>query len=83
MADLFTKCVITRFIESQCIQGFYPMLITDGADVLATLIYTYLQAQIIPECTYERKQLVYVMHLVNKGCSFRKVFLRVCIDFKA
>ena len=52
-------------------------------NIPSTLIYTYLQAQIIPECTYERKQLVYVLHLVNKGCSFRKVFLRVCTDFKA
>ena len=49
---------------------------TNLVNSIATLIYTYLQDEIIPECTYERKQLVYVLHLVNKGCSFRKVFFK-------
>ena len=63
-------------LDSLSLNTFRDLISIDAnlVNSLATLIYTYLQAQIIPECTYERKQLVYVLHLVNKGCSFRKVF---------
>ena len=71
---LIYKIANSRNSINKCISKVSSQICFDCVNIPITLIYTYLQVSKGCKCTCKRKQLVYVQHFVNKGCSFRKVF---------